>query len=193
MVEILDGLLPNPYHEKLEERTHDIYDESTSKTIAVLRNVEPSIHKMQKLLQQGKDAANKGGKKRRMTDDNNNHDKANGGGNGTRVACKHCGKMHAGKCWSLDENKSGGRGNGNGRGGGKSNSYGGRGNKNEKIYSMMSSLQSEIKDLKEASNNNNKPEWANNMATDEHLYVLGRAQGDQDCSDDDVSVDLNKL
>ena len=43
MIEILDGILPTEYHEKLGERSHDIFNETIALTVSVLRSAEPAI------------------------------------------------------------------------------------------------------------------------------------------------------
>jgi len=63
----------------------------------------------------------------------------------------------------------------------------------KKLDSMLSDIKDDIKDMQMSHNDERGPAWAQGMAKDEQIFVLGKAQGSQDCSDSGISIASNQM
>ena len=176
--EILEGNLTQAQQLKLYDVNWDIHEKNYGETISKLEGLEASIlgeaevNKRLVMLENNKtnkhSGSNNGNGKRGRSP-------ATSGSNtpkGKRVACKTCGKMHQGKCWSLT---------------------GGPPKRPRFDKETINMLREAIRAGSDDESEDSRNSWGNGMSKGEYSYVLGAAQHEMDVSDDELSIDKENL
>ena len=106
--EHLHDALTRKQKDVLLKNKWEIYEKPYADTISQLAALEPALVKQLnvkdrlKKLEEAKETKRTNGGGKRNSDGSPKNNKMDWKASGEKKECKHCGKKHAGKCWSLD-------------------------------------------------------------------------------------------